>query len=179
MYDNQIYQVIIPIITAGLTAQGLSDVVVVQDSEPTQQGAALARAVYLQKLFNNPYGFPEEVDVWNAIDNEMDHTSDQWDEAHFQASTLVTENPADDSALTGSDLANITLRILQSRSTIATLNSAGLGILRISAVPNPFFTNDRDVFQSSAHFDFVITNSSPLASISPTVNDVQFNIYRV
>lgn len=179
MYDNQIYQVIIPILTTGLMAQGLSDVTVVQNNQPTQQGADLGRTIYLHKLLNSPYGFPQEIDTWNTINSEMDHISDQWDEAHFQLSTLVTENPADDSALTGSDLANIALRILQSRAAISTLVTARLGILRISPVPNPFFTNDRDVFQSSAHFDFVITNNDPLTSISPIVNDVQFNIYRV
>jgi hypothetical protein len=179
MYDNQIYQIIIPIITAGLAAQGLSSVLVVQDNQPTQQGADSVMTVYLHKLFNKTYGFSQEEDAWNANTGQMDHTSDQWDEAYFQASTLVTENPADDSALTGSDLANITARILQSVSTVSTLAAAGLGILRIDTTANPFFTHDRDTFQSSAHFTFVITNNSPIVTVSPVVNDVQFNIYRV
>jgi len=177
MLDNAMYQIVLPIIRTGLTARGLSDVVVTQSDQPTHQGAVSARAVYLFKIGNEPFGYPRRDDVWGGA-AEI-HTEEQWDEATFQISALVTENPADSNSLTASDIVNIVKNIMQSDATRATLKNAGLGILRIASVRNPILKDDRDNFEASPSFDFILTDISTDTSVSPVANSVVFNIHRV
>lgn len=177
MLDNQIYQILFPIIDNGLVALGIAGVTVLQGNQPTQQGAVSTPAVYLYKVSNHSYGFPRVNSAWTGSQEQQ--TQEQWDEATFQASALITQNPADTSALTASDLLNAVRSILQFDQTLDTLKANGLGILRVDTVPNPFFKDDRDNFEAAPSIDFVITNTSQYVGTVPVVPSVEFNVNRV
>ena len=157
MNDNDLIRLFLPIIKAGLIADGFVDIIVKQNNQPTQQGVNSGPTVYFFKVANKRYGFLGRYDVWDTIAHDMVHTEDQYFETTFQVSALVRQFPITPNAYTASDLVNEVAAIMQSDTTRATLNAAGVGILRVMDITNPYFTDDRDQFEASPSFDFVLT----------------------
>jgi hypothetical protein len=167
--DNSLIQLFLPIIQAGLVADGFTTTVVKQSNQPTQQGIPTAPMVFFTKIFNRRFGFLRRADVWNTMTSQFDHTESQYYETSFQVSALVLQNPSDLTIPTASDLVNEVACILQSSATLNTLNNAGVGILRISDISNPYFVDDRDNFEASPSFDFVLVYLNERVSTSPLI----------
>ncbi len=181
MLDNEIIKEIVAIIRAGLTAAGTpySTATLSQKNQPTQQGAPSAPAVFLYKIGDHRYGSVGRQDTYNEYDAEFIHTETQAYETTFQVSTLVSQNPANTTAMTASDLANRVAAIMQSSSTLETLRSKGLGIYRVTDVRNPYFTDDRDRNEASPSFDFTVTHKQVIISTTHVVETAAFNFHRV
>jgi len=64
MLDNQLIQVFLPAINAGLVAYGYSGVNVVASNQPTQQGIPTGPTVYFYKLSDHRLGFLRRFDTW-------------------------------------------------------------------------------------------------------------------
>ncbi len=148
MLDNQLIQLFLPLITAGLTAQGYSGVSVTQSFQPTQQGAFTGPAVYFFKIGDHRYGFLGRTNVWDSVHGVEVHTETQNYETTFQVSAWVRQVPGV-STYTASDLVNVVSGILQSDSTVFTLAANDVGIYRITDVRNPYFVDDRDQHEAS------------------------------
>ncbi len=178
--DNSLIQIFLPIIQAGLTADGFTTTVVRQSNQPTQQGIPTVPTVYFFKVYNRRYGFLKREDVWDTISSSFIHTESQYYETAFQVSALVLQNPSDLTIPTASDLVNEVSCIMQSDSTRAILNAQGIGILRITDLTNPYFVDDRDNFEASPSFDFVVTYLNTRESTSPQITPpIAQNIYGV
>jgi hypothetical protein len=177
--DNDLIRLVISIINAGLTARGYSGVIVAQSNQPTQQGVNSGSTVFLFKLFDHRYGFPARSDVWDVDSQTMIHTEIQIYETTFQISSLVRQNPATPSQYTASDLVNEVASIMQSDQTVNLLNVANVGIFRVTEVRNPYFKDDRDQFEASPSFDFVLTHRQTRVSTNPVVESINPGIYRV
>ena len=94
MTDNQLIQLFLPIINAGLTADGFTGVQVKQANQPTQQGINTAPTVYFYKVNGKRYGFLGRWDAWNTNTSTMVHNENQYMESTFQISALVLQSPA-------------------------------------------------------------------------------------
>jgi hypothetical protein len=165
--DNDLIRLFLPIIQAGLIADGFSDVTVKQANQPTQQGVNSSPTVYFFKVSNKRYGFLGRFDKWNA--SEIVHTESQYYEITFQISALVRQFPITPTQYTASDLVNEVASIMQADTTLAILNNAGVGILRIMNILNPYFTDDKDQFEASPSFDFTLTYQGSRVSSTPMV----------
>jgi hypothetical protein len=180
MGDNDVIKLFLPIITAGLVADGYSGIVVQQSNQPTQQGIPTAPTVYFYKLANKRYGYLGRQDVWDPIGSAMVHTETQYVESTFTVSALVLQVPASTTTTyTASDLVNDVASILQSDSTIVTLNNSGIGILRVSDIRNPYFVDDRDQFEASPSFDFTLVYAQARVSTNPVIESYEYGIKRV
>ena len=157
MTDNQLIRLFLPIINAGLLADGYDNVEVKQNYQPTQQGPNTDPTVYFFKVNSRRYGFLGRWDKWDSINNKMVHTEAQYMESTFQVSTLVRQSPYKPNAYTAADLANEVASIMQSDNTRDILNNSGVGILRITDIRNPYFVDDKDQFEASPSFDFTLT----------------------
>src|ERR1700759_1268444 len=62
MTDSELIQLFLPIIEAGLTLDGFTDVEVVQNDQPTQQGINNIPTVYFSKVSSKLYGFRQSSD---------------------------------------------------------------------------------------------------------------------
>lgn len=178
MKDNDLIQLFLPIINAGLVTLGYTGVVVKQTYEPTQQGVNTVPTVYFYKLFDHRYGFRKASDKWDEVNSEMVHTEEQKYETTFQISALVIQDPANIS-YTASDLVNDVAAIMQSVATINTLEAQGVGIYRVTEVRNPYFTDDKDRNEASPSFDFTLTHTQTIVSTVPVIETTEFGIYRV
>lgn len=179
MTDADLIQLFLPIIQAGLIADGFTGVTVKQSNQPTQQGANTAPTVYFYKVANKRYGFPRWSDDWDADTETMVHTEEQVFETTFSVNALVISNPATPLAYTASDLVNEVAAILQSYNTCAILQESFVGIERISDISNPYWVDDRDQFEASPSFNFVLTYSNSRITVAPVVESVDYDIQRV
>lgn len=180
MNDLQLFILLKATMAAGLTRAGVAGVEVKQNFQPIQQGPNTAPTIYLFKIGDRRYGSPRRAYVPNAAPALMDRTETQQMETTFQATALaVMGGPNDFNQLTASDLANTVAAIMQSDEGQAQLWAAGVGILRVTDVRNPPFTNDRKQFEFSPSFDFVLTHKRSLVSVAPAVVTTESGFYRV
>lgn len=176
--DNTLIQLFAPIIEDGLIADGFTNVVVQQANQPTQQGIPTNPTVYFYKVANKRFGFLERKDDWNPNTARMDHHERQYYETTFRIQALVLQSVTSPT-YTASDLANEVASILQSDNTLAILNAQGVGILRITEISNPYFTDDRDNFEALPSFDFTLLYLNDRFSTNPIVDTFQYGIYPV
>jgi hypothetical protein len=179
MRDNDLIRLWLPILQDGLLAAGYERVVVKQANQPTAQGVNTDPTVYFYKVSDHRYGFLRRDDVWNPDTSSMVHTELQQYETTFQISALVRQNPRTPNQYTASDLVNECAAIMQSDSTRQILIQSDVGILRVMDVTNPYFTDDRDQFEASPSFDFVLTHKQTRVSTQPVIESVDYNIQRV
>lgn len=179
MRDNDLARLFIPLINTGLTAVGFAGVSVVQSNQPTQQGTRTAPTVYYFKIGDYRYGFLKREDVWDADLDQMVHSEIQQYETTFQISGLVIQKPTNAYSYTASDLVNEVAAIMQSDLTRNTLMESNVGILRVGDVRNPYFADDKDRFEASPSFDFVLTHLQTRIIIDPVIDSFEFDIKRV
>lgn len=177
MLDNQLIQVFLPIIDAGLIADGFSNVDVIAANQPTQQGIPTGPTVYFFKIGDKRYGYLDRSDTWDGVN--MIHTEIQYYETTFQFSSLVIQDPTTPNQYTASDLVNEVAAIMQSDATRQTLYNNNIAILRIQSVSNGYFTDDRDTFEASPIFEIVFVHTQDRVSMGNPVSDVELGIYRV
>lgn len=178
MNDNALIQLFLPIITAQLLVDGFTNVIVQQYDQPTQQGITRLPTVFFQKVYNHRYGWGHAYNKWNTVTHQEDLHEDQWHETHFQFFTMVVPNLLQPISYTAADLANEVASILQSQATRVTLMASNVGILRISEITNPYFQDDRDQFEATPTFDFILTSLETRVSIVPTVTEFVVDIVR-
>lgn len=169
MTDNQLIQLFLPIIQVGLIADGFPNVVTKQANQPTQQGINTSPTVYFYKVASKRYGFLGRWDKWDAVTSKMVHTESQYYETTFQVSALVRQFPITPNQYTASDLVNEVASIMQSDNTRDILNASGVGILRVKDISNPYFVDDRDQFEASPSFDFVLTSQASRVTTTPVI----------
>ena len=177
MTDNQIIQLFLPIIQQGLITDGFNNVVVKQANQPTMQGINKGPTVYFFKVTSKRYGFLGRHDKW--VDGGFQHTESQYMESTWQISALVTQYPITPNQYTASDLVQEVAAIMQSDNARAILNNSGVGILRVTDISNPYFVDDRDQFEASPSFDFVLTYQDFRQSTSPKITNYDNDIIGV
>lgn len=154
--DSQQIQSFLPLINSGLVSQGYTGVSVLQNYQPTMQGAYTGPTVYFFKVSDYRYGFLGRSDTWDSINKVMVHTEKQWRETIWQFSAFVTADLTNVNSYTASDLCNVVAQILASDSVRIALQNDGFGQYRIGQVRNPYFTDERDLYESFPSFDFTL-----------------------
>lgn len=176
--DNSLIQLFLPIIQAGLVADGFTNVTVIQANQPTQQGSPTGPTVYFYKTHTKRYGFLGRQDQWDVNLGRMNHHETQYHETTFRFQILVLQN-VKNPGYTASDLADEVASILQSDTTRATLNAQGVGMLRITDISNPYFTDDRDNFEALPSFEFTLLYLNDRFSTTPIIDTYQYGTYPV
>lgn len=186
--DNEIFKNVIDVMRAGLTAQGYPAspsldgyVAIQQNFQPTNQGANTGQTLYIHKIGDHRYGFPERTDFWDQ-DNETEvHTERQLYESMFQVTALAILDPSKPplTQKTASDICNVAAAIMQSDFAVDYLTLKGLNLYRVTEVRNPYFIDDKDRYEGSPSFDFTLQHEQVIISTSPVVEDVTLDIERV
>lgn len=156
MNDNVLIANLIAVIGAGLAARSIA-VGIKQSYQPQQQGAPTAPTIFLHKIADSEYGFPQRKDAWNDTTQTMQHTESQWIETTFQVNATATQDPANTTQLTAGDYVKAVGRILGSDVAVTALTALGIGILRIQKIKNTFFTDEKAEYEASPSFDFTVS----------------------
>lgn len=183
MNDLTLFTAVRTVLLSGLAANGYATVPVVQLDQPTLQGRPDGPALLFQKLPGDKrYGWVKREDT-DDPDNpaQMIHRETQFYETTLQIEALGPQ-PVPGAALpssTASDLVNLAAAILQSDAAIASLRAAGLGVLRVTQVRNPFMKNDRDQYEAVPSFDLVVTHEQVMLSTTPAAQVGELRMARV
>jgi hypothetical protein len=178
MNDKQIAALFITHVLPAINAQsGMGAVKLARNYQQRQQGLDTAAIVYFHKIGDRRHGHVKRKDVL-AVD-AFTHTELQVYESTYQISAWVPQDPAQATALTESDVLNVVSSIMQSDSIMAAFRTAGVGILRVTDVRNPYIVDDRDRFEAVPTFDIVLTHSRQSVSTVPAVSTYEANIGRV
>jgi hypothetical protein len=174
--DNQLIAIIISTIIAGEATAGISNTPIKQAFQPTNQGVNVKPTAYIFKVGDRRVGFPYRNDTYDSIAGAFDHEELQQYETTFQISALSTQNPANTTQYTASDILNLIAYILQSDMTINSLIAQGIGILRIESIRNPYFFDDRERNEALPSLDFTLTHKQIITSSVPVVITADYNI---
>lgn len=190
MTDNGLIALLMRKINEGLEAQGLSvppqvlgrsavaqgQIYVLQKWQPTQQGIPTAPTVYVEKLFDDNYGFPMRKQVFNQDEQNFDVTLTQNVETTIQISAWATQDSSDLSLPTASDIANaVRLWFCLPEVSASMMKSDQVNVLRTTRVTNPYIEDDRDRAEATPSFDLVITHHRSIATVVPMVSSVEIN----
>lgn len=183
MTDNDLFKLLKPNFEAMLAERVGFTVVVKQSFQPTQQSAAAVPALYLFKVSDVRRGSAQRQDVYDPSGDEgrgiFRHKESQWYETKFQAMALRRQDPADADMLTASDLVNVGAAIIQSDQMMAILRAAGVGVLRVDSVRNPYIVNSEGQNEADPSFDFVLTYKREYLDGVPIINTIEIQILRV
>lgn len=179
MLDNQLIPLILNVLNSGLITLGITNVIVQQAAQPTQQGIPSDGTIFLSKVMDHRYGFLSSSSVWDIDQDAEFLTQEQQYESTFQVNALVIQNPTNLTSLTASDLINNASNILQWDSTISYFSQNNVGILRINPIRNLIFMDDKQRFEYSPSFDFVLTHIQLVTFPTPVVNEINPGIYRI
>lgn len=147
--------------------------------QATQQGINTQPTAYMHKVGDRRVGYPRAASVWSTVSGTMVHQELQQYETTFQMSALSTQNPANSIQYTASDILNLIAAILQSSAAVATFETQNVGILRVEDIRNPYFTDDRQRYEASPSFDFVMTHKQIINSTNPIIQSVDLDILTV
>ena len=169
------------VIRAAMLA-GLVNVPVIQFDPLTTQGRPSGPTVLFQKIGDRRYGWTKREDVPDEdAPTLMIHRETQFYESTYQFEA-VGQSPQPGVTLptaTASDLVNLAAAVAQSDAFMATLRLAGLAVLRVTDVRNPFMQNDRDQFEAVPSFDLVVTHEQIMLSTTPAAVVGELRMARV
>jgi hypothetical protein len=177
MNDNPLIELFIAQLTAAMAGAGWA-YPIVQKNQPTQEGIPTQNAVFFEKLFDNEYGWPGMSGEYVAptppvAQGSYNKAEKQWVETTFQVSALAIQDPSNLNVPTASDIVNFVKRYINSRPVIYALKSSGVSILRIGQIRNPYFADDRDLYEANPNFDVILQHNGSLNWSVPATNIVQ------
>lgn len=169
MNDNQIIALIISVMRTGIDQLGLNSVLIKQQYQPRQGGIETQDTLYLTKIMAPRYGFPSRKDAYNQDTDNFTHTETIWRTPTYQVNGYALQNPKTINQLTASDITEMAADVMQTSATRLSLLEQGVGIIRITDVRENYFVNERNRYQQSPSFDFVLSYQK---TITTTVDPV-------
>lgn len=165
MNDKALLALIISTMHTGLLAQGVT-VGIKQSYQPTQQGVPLAPTLFIYKARDRRYGFPQ---ISYTVDGMglATFTSKQDMITTFQIEASAPQNPSELTSFTASDYLNVAAMVL---STTDAFRIAGVNIMRISAMREMHFKDERGQFEAMPSFDLSITHQRVVTYTTPATN---------
>lgn len=180
MNDKQIFTLFRSLLLPAMQADtSLAGVELARNFQARQQGASSGSVVYFFKVSDRRYGHPKRRDVWNSNANRFDTAEDQQYQTTVQFSAWIPQDPSNTSSLTESDILNMVSGIMQSDAMLTAFRAAGVGILRVADVRNPYIVDERDRFEAVPTFDIDLTHTRTRTTTTPAVVAYEANISRV
>lgn len=146
--------------------------IVIQVNGPTQQGIPVDPAIFFEKLFDEPHGWPKADLVYDEPNDVFKEGSVQTYLSHFQLSALVIQDPSNTDLPTASDVVNYLKQYLQARPTVSKFMAQGINSFRVTQVRNPYFEDDRHRFEARPSFDIVLTHDRSVVFDVPAAHTV-------
>lgn len=168
MTDNQLLSLLRAQMIQALATKSWSFMEVLNKDQPTQQGLEWGPGVYLEKLFDNKYGWPSSSLQFNATDLTYDDDSNQVMETTYQVSSLAIQDPTRIDLPTAADIVNHLSGWLSHPSIIQAFKQRDVGLLRVSKVQNVPFEDDRGRFEYHPSFDVVLRHNQSLTIVVPS-----------
>jgi hypothetical protein len=175
--DNTLFALIADTLDAAAALAGWNYLTVARD-QPSPQGSVSAGTIYLEREFDDRYGWPAVQSAYNAPvspapQGTFTKTELQWVEARFQVSAMVIQNPSDLALPTALDVVRYAAQYINARQIVKTLKRTnGVSILKVSKIRNPWEKDDRDIYEATPSFDLVVQYQAEISFTIPGTNIV-------
>lgn len=174
--DNTLFSLIADTLDAASSLAGWGYLTVARD-QPSPQGAVTSGVIYLERQFDDRYGWAAVSSQYNAPvspapQGTYTKSEAQWTQAHFQVSSMVIQNPSNLSIPTALDVTRYLAQYMNARSIVKALARQGAHVYRVSNIRNPWDKDDRDIFEATPSFELVVNYQSTLAFTVPATNIV-------
>ena len=179
MNDNTVLMSVIAALRAGLNSFGLSQVRIKQSYQPRQTGVEIDPTVYLHKITADRWGWVGRKDVFNTSSSMFDHTDVHYRAVTWQVNGLATQDPANLSQLTASDIVECAADALQTEDTIRALIAARIRMEHITTVRELYFLDDRERHEQNPSFDFTVTYQVNRSAVVPPVVRSGCTLHRI
>ncbi len=176
--DNTLFALIADTLDAAAALADWNYLTVSRD-QPSPQGAVTAGTIYLERQFDDRYGWPATTNTYvpptpNTPPNPQGtytKTSKQWIEAHFQVSAMVIQNPSDLTIPTALDVVRYVAQYLNAPTIVKQLTRTnGISLLKVGIVRNPWDKDDRDIFEATPSFDLIVQYQAEIVFTVPATN---------
>lgn len=178
MTDNELGILIRVTLLDLLASQGIADIPVIVAFQPTTQGRE-ARAIYLDALPSNRYGWQSRTDQYNPMTGDQIHTESQIYEQGFQVQGFTPADPTDLSLPTAKDLTELAAILIASQPFVQALTAESVGLQRITAIRNVPFVNDQGNFEYNPSFDFTVSHKRTIIQQTPSIESIEYRAVRV
>ncbi|MCP4832233.1 MAG: hypothetical protein GY886_08495 [Gammaproteobacteria bacterium] len=176
--DSEVFTIVRQILLDGFAAGGFTDTLQVkQKYQPQLGGMPLEPTIYLYKLTGSNYGFSHTKGIRNTDD--FTGITTQMKTPSFQVSALAHVDPNEDNPLSPSDYVEFAAAILNMPNTLLVLKNNGIGIERVKEIRDSYFLDDKDLYEQSPSFDFVLSYQKEYTSTIPKVDHIVGDIYPV
>lgn len=178
MNDKDFLRVLIPVLQAGMQAQGAT-VGIKQSYQPTQQGTPTLPTLFLHNVAEKRYGFPTRSQVFDLVTGIMTVTQSQWTEATYQINALAKQFPSRGADFTANDLVNMAALAVSDENAITMLYANGIGLLRVLAVKQTYFTDESHEYEASPSVDVIFSYQRTMVTQVGSAAAARFGIYGV
>lgn len=166
---------------APLVSQGLS---LGRAFQPRAQGVASGPRFFYFVAGSRRVGFPDKRNVYipptpPETEGHFELRQLQQYEVRYQFMALIPQSPEDQTALSEHDALCALADIMAGERFRLALRAQGVGMLRITDVRNPYFTDDKDRFAADPSFDIVLTYPRQRVEINAPISAYDLNIKRV
>lgn len=144
-----------------------------QSFQPKKVGANSANTLYFFHINSKRVGHPQRSASWDELTSTMGYTDKIRVESTFQISGLINYDSS--STYTPADFMFMAAHILQTLEFKNHIAASGAAILKIGEIRNPYFENDKDRFQASPSFDFVIAYDKTLSRDGNVITTYEFD----
>lgn len=179
MRDSPFIIALRAVLTTRYQTFGFGDVAIKQAEQPTQQGIMINRALYVRKILDYRYGYPQRRDEYEESTNTFLHIESSQIIATYQFNAISRLNPADDAAITAADVLKFTAAAIQSDAVMAALRAEGIGVLRVQDLRNVYEIDDQGRHQATPMFDAKFTYRDEIIDRIPRVDTYDLNVKRV
>lgn len=145
-------------------------VIVKRSFQPSQQSTPAGFVAYVFQINNKRYGWQSGSDKFNSGTNSIDHIERYIINKFLQISTQAITDPK--ALRTSGDVAESIAAWLGSQEVILRLKSQEVEIFRITTIRHPHFTNDLDRYEGDPSFDFILSYTQEIESITPPIDNI-------
>ena len=172
--EEELFTLIFTTLRDGFALRSVTDIEFAQAYQPTQQGQPTGPLVSVYSLGAHRYGSSRRVDNYDPEEHAFVHSEKQkWTE-EFQIQATATRPQR-----SPRDICQVASAIMQSDFAMQRFQAAGVGILRVTDMPNPVYSSDKDRHEFAPHFTLTVTYDRVDEYKEPVAESIEPRIHRV
>lgn len=177
MKDNDLAVFLGQVIDEAMTMMGIEPNAV-QKPLPDQQGTPDTPTIFFERMFDLPYGSPQNRWSFDESARSFDQEEVQVVLTNIQFSARFKQDPSNIDLPTPPDVAARLLQFILSRYCIAKFRAQGLSFFRVTEITNDKFENDYNQFESFPSFTLTICHNRSITFIVPAATKAEEKLVR-
>lgn len=174
MTENELVVLVRQALLNGLAEVGYGGVAVAGSNQPTTQGKSKDPTIYFSFLHAQREGWQYRKHAPMTGTEENQNVA-----CTYQFMSFAEVDPTNINAPTDADYADAASMVFLSITAIQYLMTHGIGVRRVTEVRHPYFSNEKDQFESYPSFDVTFTFRKTLRRPVVNINQINDSIHPI